>query len=96
MTSRRTVPTYILALERRLIFQFVMEYIKLSPVQSPRLHMKEVFAEYCEWLKKQGCRPSQLTTDGFGRMFPKGFKRKHFVRNHQLAKGIEGVTWKQK
>lgn len=90
MKPRRKIPPLELALEKHCMFQFVMTHVVRE--EGKRIHMKEIFASYKKWLIAQGCKPSQLTLDGFGRMFPKGFERKHFMRNNRLGKGIEGAT----
>lgn len=71
--TRRILPLKVLDQERAWITQFALNHV-ISNAGS-KVPIADIYNEYCDFLARKNLGPSKLTVDGFGRMFPKGFKR---------------------
>jgi hypothetical protein len=72
--KRRTLPSKQLAAENAAITQFLFDVGK--PVKGSKVPLQTVFLVYQEWRKKNKLKPSALTIDGFGRLFPHAYPRR--------------------
>lgn len=73
-TKRKTLPKKELAAENAAITQFVFDCT--FPVKGNKVPLQDVFLVYKLWRKRNGLKPSILTIDGFGRLFPHAYARK--------------------
>jgi hypothetical protein len=74
MKKRRTLPPKQLAAENAAITQFLFDVGRSVP--GAKLPLQTVFMVYQEWRKRNKIKPSVLTIDGFGRLFPHAFPRR--------------------
>lgn len=73
MKKLERLPQKILEAEKAAITQFVVS--RTLPDESVRTPMGELFKDYRSWRAKTRRGNSRLTVDGFGRLFPKTYKR---------------------
>ena len=73
--KRRNLSVKTRSHEKAAITQFVFEMC-LPCDGSKTLYIGDVFQAYQDWRKRRDLAPTALSTDGFGRLFPKNFKRK--------------------
>lgn len=73
-TKRKNISPKILAAESAAITQFLFDVGK--PVKGSKVPLQTVFLVYQEWRKKNKLKPSVLTIDGFGRLFPHAYPRR--------------------
>lgn len=72
--KRKTLNPKLLAAENAAITQFVFDCT--FPFRGNKVPLAAVFSVYALWRKKNGLKPSILTIDGFGRLFPRAYPRK--------------------
>lgn len=72
MTRKNTSPK-LLAAEYAAITQFLFD--RTTPDSQAKLPMFDMFEAYQDWRQVNKMRPTKLTIDGFGRLFPKVFER---------------------
>lgn len=73
MKERHRIPETTLENERLWVAEFTLNYVVECP--GTKLAIQDIFDQYCDWLVRRGLGPSELSVDGFGRLFPKHFKR---------------------
>lgn len=73
MKNRRILPVRVLAQERAWITQFALTHV--FPEPGAKVPISEVFDKYCDFLARKDLGPTKLNIDGFGRLFPKSFRR---------------------
>ena len=78
-----------LGTERTFITQFVLTHIFRDPTALP-LPMAEIFEAYKKWRPGRTC----LNIDGFGRMFPKHYRRKVVGVDQGTCRAVLGVRLK--
>ncbi len=66
--KRRTIPVRILAAENAAITQFLFD--RAYPAETAQLSMQAVFEADKSWRDENKMPGSELTIDGFGRLFP--------------------------
>lgn len=72
MERVRVSPNTLLA-EKTLVSAFTMNFLRAAP--GTKTAISDVFQCYRTWLGEMGLGDSKLSVDGFGRVFPKHFKR---------------------
>ncbi len=73
MKGTLRLPLGVLAAEKRDITQFVVS--KTRPTKEFNTPIRELFSAYRSWRFHTRRGNSLLSVDGFGRLFPKNFKR---------------------
>lgn len=73
MKKRKRVPESTLSHERLWVSEFTLNSIVEQ--SGGKLAIHDIFDSYCDWLARRELGPSKLSVDGFGRLFPKHFKR---------------------
>ena len=84
---RKVISKVILQVESNWINQFVLSHVSSSDGD---LQMWEIFDKYKQYLKKSG-NETELSIDGFGRLFPKCFERRMILKNGKQLNGVVGV-----
>ena len=92
LTLRERVPLATLKQEKMDILQFALDSVK--PEANNRGFMHEIMERYNLWRIAHGKKPSDLSIDGFGRLFPKHFCRATLCRNGEVYKGVRGIAIK--
>lgn len=74
MKKRKNLHPKILAAESAAMTQFLFDcgYAR----QGAKTPLREFFAAYQLWRRRNKMPPTELTVDGFGRLFPNAFPRK--------------------
>ena len=89
MKKRKRITTERLATERKWISQFVIASLRAEPGQ--KTPICDIFDAYQAWLKKSGLGKTELSIDGFGRMFPKHYSRGSSFLGPHHAKFVFGT-----
>lgn len=87
MSKRITYET--LKREKQDILQFALS--NLVPSEG-KIFVQDIFHAYQDWRIDQHLGDSELSVDGFGRLFPKNFQRRTLYVDGEIRKGIHGVS----
>lgn len=91
MKERIRVKEVDLKCEAHWITQFVLNHIvEVKTVKG--IPIGYLFERYQEFIKRRYNSGTQLSVDGFGRMFPKHYQRRSICKDGKAMKGVAGIS----
>ncbi len=93
MSSRIRIPIKVLEQEKRDILHFTLDDVARE--NDAKVHTQDLFSAYKVWRKRMKFKPTALSCDGFGRMFPDIGVNKIVTISGETFQGYTGIKVKE-